>query len=109
MLNNTLTTVFKDVIKSSGLVASGKLLNSIKVFSTVENFNVKIDIISEDYLKFLVDKYNLIEKFQSNLYFVKEIENILQPELEGLVQKILDAQAVEIDIIPTVTVLLNGL
>ena len=56
-LSDALTSVLRDVIKSKGLVDTGKLYDSIQVIPRYTNSKLSLDIEAEDYFEY-VDKAN---------------------------------------------------
>lgn len=60
-LENLITIELQNKIKQEDLVDTGSLLDSIKAEVTFTQDGLNVDIIAEDYYKYLDEEYNLTE------------------------------------------------
>ncbi len=107
MINSTLTIAYKNVLKESQLVDSGKLLNSISVDLSVSANDIIVNIKSLDYLKYLVKENNLTNKFINKSEFENEIGNLYLPIIEKAINDTLDGQQPSV-LNPQIIILYNG-
>jgi hypothetical protein len=82
-----LTEKLKRIIRDKGLVDTGKLTRSIKVNVTKRSNSIEITIETEDYFKYLDDKYGITKAlFTEQLY--TDIENRIGRAIETAVQEL---------------------
>jgi hypothetical protein len=87
MLNIKLTNFFKELIIKEDLINTGNLLNSVKVFIEYKEYEINVNIIGKNYLKYLDAKYKLVDKFINSDIFNEEIAYIL---LENSLKEIIN-------------------
>lgn len=110
MVNTTLTKLFKSVIIKEDLIDTGRLLNSIVVFTNVSDTGaIVINVDCEDYIKYHLVDYRIINQFTNNNIFELEIEDMIAPIIESSIQDIVDNPSLETtNINPSVIILVNG-
>ena len=105
-MNAALSSLLKSIIVSKGLVDSGRLRDSIQVFTNVTPDRIQIDVRSVEYLKYLTEEYSLIKDFTEAREFSQEIQKILEPIFIKQVQNALfNIEDLEI---PRVFLTING-
>lgn len=72
--------MLKQKIKEEGLVKTGTLLNSIKVYS---NGDGTFKIEGEDYFKYLDDEYNISSSVFNSSELASYMENVMAEGIEG--------------------------
>jgi hypothetical protein len=108
--NQNLTLSMQDVIRHHDLIDTGKLLNSINVYTDLDGLNITIDVKSEDYIKYHLEKYNIVGTLENMTSFKKEIENILSQQYTEILDNLFNNnEDVDFDMDPTITILINGL
>jgi hypothetical protein len=105
-MNPELTQELKSIIVNKGLVDTGRLRDSIKVDVRSNESTIQVDVTAEDYLKYLIEDYNIIQEFTNSQKFSQEIQKILEPLLAVQVEKALFSTE-EIKI-PRVFLTING-
>ena len=89
-LSDALTDAVKKVIKDKGLVATGKLYNSIRVIPQYSNGKLELGIEAEDYFEFLDEKYQIMETVLKDSRWDSAIEdvmfNIIEKELDDKIK-----------------------
>lgn len=89
MINNNLTTLYKNIIQSNGLVKTGNLLNSITVDITIINYNINVNINGADYLNVKDEEYDLTAQFLSSKEFEDEIGIVFDKMIEPLINQLM--------------------
>lgn len=107
-LNKTLTVLFCDKIIKEDLIDTGALLKSIRVFSDYERDILKINITSKYYLKYLKDKYHLVEQFKNDPIFINEVASLLLPLYEARIYNIVNNIPGSKSFEPNVMIYING-
>lgn len=97
MINQNLTTLYKDLLKKNELIASGKLYNSLAVDLSTTSDSIIVNVIALPYITYLNNDYNLTKQFISNPIFENEIGNLLYQDTEQVVNDILNG------VTPTIT------
>lgn len=105
-MNSELTQELKSIIVNKGLVDTGRLRDSIKVNIVDSDSTIQVNVTAEDYLKYLVEDYNIIQDFTNSQKFSQEIQKILEPLLAVQIEKALFSTE-EIKI-PRVFLTING-
>lgn len=108
MTNSVLTNVFKNILKQNGLVDSGKLVNSIKVDTNLNDDTIIVNIISLPYLIYLNKDYNLVKQFSNTSEFQNEVGGIFLQLTEKIVSDILSGKPIP-NIEPQVIVKINNI
>lgn len=85
--NSLLTTGLKQTITQLGLVNTGKLRDSIIVYIDINSDVILIDVTSEDYIKYLIEPYNIVEVWTNQDQFGTAISLVLAPWLEDKIVK----------------------
>jgi hypothetical protein len=106
--NNTLTKLFKDIVIKEDLIDTGALLKSIRVFNDYNRDILQINITSKYYVKYLKDRYHLVEQFKNNPVFVNEIGLLLLPLLDIQLYNIVNNIPGSTRFDPQVKILING-
>lgn len=75
--------MLKQKIETEGLVKTGTLLNSIKVYS---NDNGTFRVEGEDYFKYLDDEYNISSSVFNSSELVSYMENVIAEGVEGKIK-----------------------
>jgi hypothetical protein len=107
-LNRTLTTLFADKIIKEDLIDTGALLRSIKVFTDYNRDVLEVNIVSKFYLKYLKDKYHLVEQFKNDPIFANEVALLLLPLFEIQIFTIVNNTPGTKRFDPSVVILING-
>lgn len=76
----------REVIIEKGLVDTGKLLNSIRV--EINNYN--IDIIAEDYFKFLDEKHNITNDLLNSSKYQTAVDMLVEHLIKEQLKEIED-------------------
>lgn len=76
----------REVIIEKGLVDTGKLLNSISV--EINNYN--IDIIAEDYFKFLDEKHNITNDLLNSSKYQTAVDMLVEHLIKEQLKEIED-------------------
>jgi len=84
MNNPTLTNLFKKTILDLKLYDTGNLYRSIQVNVNYINGVVDISVSAADYIKYLLEPYNIISVFINQNGFSKEISNIVKPSIKKI-------------------------
>lgn len=109
MKNNILTNLLRDVIKSNGLVDSGKLLKSTTVYVLQKKDGIYIDIRTTDYFIYLIKDYNIINEFTNNNIFIKQIENIYENLINLYIENLFNNENnIQTNITDNIIILING-
>jgi hypothetical protein len=90
MYNSILTALLKKTILDLRLIDTGALYNSIQVSVQYKTNGFDIIVTCEDYIKFLVEPYNIVEVFFNQSGFQNELENIFKPFIEQKFQESLN-------------------
>lgn len=88
-MNNILSELFREIIIKMDLIDTGALYRSIVVTVTTQLDSIIVDIEAEDYLKFLWERYGLIEQFTNDAIFQREMEKIYERKYLNQVQNLL--------------------
>ena len=88
-MNAALSSLLRSIIVSKGLVNTGRLRDSIEVFTNVTSDRIQIDVRSVDYLKYLTEEYSIIKDFTEASEFSREIQKMLEPIFINQVQNAL--------------------
>lgn len=107
-MNEKLTKLFKDLIIKEDLIDTGALLKSVRVFVKVDYDLVIINITSKYYVKYLKDRYHLIDQFLSNSVLNQELELIYTPIYETYLENLVNNLPGLRQINPRMTLLING-
>jgi hypothetical protein len=107
MINIKLTNLYKDILRKNNLVDSGKLSQSIKIDSLLKDNILYINIMSLDYLKYLVTPNQLTKQFVSNQLFIDETQNLFYNMIEKSVDDILNGKPISIKE-PEIIIKYNG-
>jgi len=107
-MNEELTNLFKSIIVKEDLIDTGALLRSIRVFTRVNYSTIEINITSKYYVKYLKDRYYLVQQFIDSPIFVQESGNLLYPLIEAQIINTLNGVPQSQSFDPKVTVLVNG-
>lgn len=90
-MNIELTSEIKNIISTSGLVSSGKLLNSTYIDIKINN-KIFINIVTTDYFVYVHEDYRIIEQFVNTIAFKNYLENeyvqIINDQLEKVIKGI---------------------
>jgi hypothetical protein len=86
-MNETMTICLKDIIKQKGLINTGALWRSIRVYTNIDNWDLVITIKSEDYLKYLWYKYGINTALVSSDEFRIEVQKLFQPHFQSWIEK----------------------
>lgn len=81
-IGKDLEEALRDIIVKEGLVDTGRLKNSVSI--TLKNN--EIDILVEDYYKYLDKPYNLTKQFENSKAFdvaIKRLENSIGNDIEN--------------------------
>jgi len=79
-----LTSLFKKTILDLKLYDTGNLYRSIQVNVSYINGVVNISVSAADYIKYLLEPYNIIKVFVNQPGFTKEISNIVKPSIKKI-------------------------
>lgn len=90
--NPVLTRIYKSIIVKNGLVQSGALRDSVKVYLFPKGKVMQIIIVAIDYHKFLVEEYNLIPQFTDDQGFGIEVSNAFEFYIEKRVEAMLNGE-----------------
>jgi hypothetical protein len=93
MQNSILTALLKKTILDLELIDTGALYNSIQVSVKYTNNGIDIIVNSEDYIKYLVEPYNIVEVFFNQPGFEAELEIIFKPFIETKFQEALNGKS----------------
>jgi hypothetical protein len=85
MINNNLTKAMKDTIQQLGLIDTGALYNSIKVDVSVRDNNLYLNVIGEEYIKYLKDKNPITNTFVKQSIYALEINKIYSEILSRII------------------------
>lgn len=107
-MNERLTNLFKSIIIKEDLIDTGALLKSVRVFVKVDYDVVIINITSKYYVKYLKDKYRLIDQFLIDPILTDELELIYTPIYETYLQNKINNIPGLREINPRITLLING-
>lgn len=80
-----LEQALKDIIEKEGLIDTGRLINSVRA-SVTDN---QIKIQTEDYYKYLDEKYKLTSQFENSKAFdvaVKRLEDSIGKDIENSIE-----------------------
>lgn len=88
-LHLNLTNSFKDIIRDNGLIDTGELIDSIRVFVSVQNSIMTIRLGGADHLKYLIEPFRLLEQWSSSSRFNTIVEDIIQSLIETEMENIL--------------------
>lgn len=88
-MNAALSSLLRSIIVSKGLVNTGRLRDSIEVFTNVTSDRIQIDVRSVDYLKYLTEEYSIIKDFTEASEFSREIQKMMEPIFINQVQNAL--------------------
>jgi len=106
--NTQLTELFKKLIVKEDLIDTGALLESIRVFTDYNRDELKVNIVSKYYLRYLKDRYYLIDQFKNDPIFVNEVGILLIPlydiQLYNIINNIPGSTRFE----PSVNIYVNG-
>lgn len=92
MQNSILTALLKKTIFDLKLIDTGALFNSIQVSVQYKNNGFNIIVTCEDYIKYLVEPYNIVETFFNQPGFEAEFENIFKPFIQQKFEQALTGQ-----------------
>lgn len=92
MINNNLTILYKKILQETGLVNSGKLMNSIIVETSLVGAVLTINVRSLPYLVYLIKPNNLTTKFTMSQTFNNEVGSLLYSLTEDAVDDILNGK-----------------
>lgn len=106
-MNQILTQLLKSIVTSKGLVKTGALRDSIKVFTNFSGNVITVNVESVDYFKYLISEYGILPDFVNSTEFSSEVEGLLQGWTEKLVQDTLDGKMVDV-VSPVVRLTFNG-
>lgn len=106
-MNGPLTQELKAIIVNKGLVVTGRLRDSIEVYTNLKGNTMTVDIRCADYFKYLNEPYALLSTFTESATFKIEMQNGLAPWIESIVQSTLEGIPVDFPN-PRVIILLNG-
>jgi hypothetical protein len=84
-LTALLVKLIKEDIKKKGLVDTGKMLSSVEVRLNNLSGSIVLDILVEDYFKYLDSRYNILNDVTSS----REWNEALEDEVEKLIEKTL--------------------
>jgi hypothetical protein len=87
-MNAILTNAMKQTILDLDLIDTGALYNSIQVSTSFESGSIIIQIQSEEYIKFLLEPYNIVEYFFQQPDVEEEISKLMVPWIEDGIQRI---------------------
>lgn len=107
-INKTLTTLFADKIIKEDLIDTGALLKSIRVFTDYNRDILQINITSKFYLKYLKDRYYLVEQFKNDPVFINEVGILLLPLFDIQIYNIVNGIPGSTKFDPQVVILING-
>jgi hypothetical protein len=108
-MNTQLTNIFKQLIQSNGLVKSGRLINSIKVYVTITNNILSINITGTDYLYTKAIEYKLTDQFTNNLLFSEEISLLFETYLNKEVELYLNNPTSSVNLDFKIIILYNNI
>lgn len=80
-----LEEALKDIIEKEGLIDTGRLISSVR--ANVQNN--QINISTEDYYKYLDEKYKLTSQFENSKAFdvaVKRLEDSIGKDIENSIE-----------------------
>jgi len=103
--NSLLTNSLKQTITQLGLVNTGKLRDSIIVYIDVKSDTVLMDVKSEDYIKFLIEPYNIVETWVEKPGFKDALSLLLE---SWLIIKITNELGKTLNWNPKLTITFNG-
>lgn len=92
MFNPILTNLLKKTISDLDLIDTGALYRSINVSTEVFSNNIKIIVTCEDYIKYLIEPYDIVNVFFSQPGVEDEIGRLLVPWIEKNIEMILSNQ-----------------
>ena len=81
-LTALLVKLIKEDIKRKGLVDTGKMLSSVEVKLNRVSGNIVLDILIEDYFKYLDSRYNIM----SDVTYTREWNEALEDEVAKLIE-----------------------
>ena len=84
-LTALLVKLIKDDIKKKGLVDTGKMLSSVEVKLSNLSGSIVLDVLIEDYFKYLDSRYNILDDVTST----REWNEALEDEVAKLIEKTL--------------------
>jgi hypothetical protein len=84
-LTALLVKLIKDDIKKKGLVDTGKMLSSVEVKLSNLSGSIVLDVLIEDYFKYLDSRYNILDDVTST----REWNEALEDEVANLIEKTL--------------------
>ncbi len=87
-MNDILTNAMKQTISDLDLIDTGALYNSIQVSTYFDSGSIIIDVQCEEYIKFLLEPYNIVEYFFQQPGVEQEIGYLLLPWIEDGIQRI---------------------
>lgn len=90
--NPTLTRLYQQVIVENGLVQTGALRDSVKVYLFPKGKVMQIVIVAIDYHKFLVEEYDLLQKLADKQGFGIEVGNAFEDYIEDRVEAMLNGE-----------------
>jgi len=83
-----LIRVFQQVIDQHGLIDTGALRASVDVEVTISNNGLMlVDVSSQDYLKYLYERFFLLEDFSRKADFKSAIQDIWQDWIKDVVKR----------------------
>lgn len=106
-ININLSNLFKSIIVEEDLIDTGALLKSIRVFVDIRKNMIIVNITSKYYVKYLKDKYHLVEQFKGSNVYIEEISNLIMPLFEKQIMGIIDGEKVS-PFDPVDIILING-
>lgn len=80
-----LEEALKDIIEKEGLIDTGRLINSVRANVTDNQINIQ----TEDYYKYLDEKYKLTSQFEKSKAFdvaVKRLEDSIGKDIENSIE-----------------------
>lgn len=107
MVSKSLTNVFKAIIKKEDLIDTGALLKSARVFIDIERDEIRVNLVSKYYLKYLDDRYRVTEQFLNTDIYIEEIGSLILELYEVKIINIINSGVVS-DYNPKVIILKNG-
>lgn len=112
MISGELTQIAQNIVRSAGLIDSGRLIDSIKIeYQVMPDGSIQFELSALYYLQYHIDQIGLIDRLTGHRSFGDLIANLMTAQVENKIATYLNTTDIggDIDFTPRVSMNINYL